>query len=240
MKAHYHSVETFGTVDGKGIRYVLFLTGCALGCRFCHNPDTWRQGGKTITVAGVLAEYQKYRPYYEASGGGLTVSGGEPLLQAGFVAELFAACRREGISTTLDTAGYAGRSAFDQVLPYTDAVLYGLKGATDRTYRRLTQAGSRPIIDNLRHASSSGVPVTVRYILIPAVNDSEQELLALAGIIHSLPQPAALEILPYHTMGVKKWAGLGLEYSLSGIRPASDQDVNQAKEFLARQGIAAV
>lgn len=240
MQGYYHSVETFGTVDGKGIRYVLFLTGCALGCRFCHNPDTWARGEKLISVAEVLSDYNKYRSYYEASGGGLTVSGGEPLLQAAFVAKLFTACRQQGIHTTLDTAGFAAREDIDMVLPYTDAVLFGLKAALNRTHQDLTVSSAGVIRENLRYIAEAPVELTLRYIIIPTVNDSEQELMALVQMLRSLPRPIMIELLPYHAMGAAKWQHLGKEYTLADIPAASDTDTDKAKAFLARQGLTVV
>ena len=238
MQGYYHSVETFGTVDGKGIRYVLFLTGCALGCRFCHNPDTWARGEKTITVDQVLSDYGRYRSYYDASGGGITVSGGEPLLQAPFVAELLASCRRQGIHTTLDTAGFADQSSIDLVLPHADAVLFGLKTAVNRTHQYLTAAGVEPILQSLRHIAAAPVDLLLRYILIPDINNSDSELLALAQLLQSLPRSIAVDLLPYHVMGTDKWGRLGMAYELTGIPPASAADIAKAKAFLAKQGLA--
>lgn len=240
MDGYYHSVETFGTVDGRGIRYVLFLTGCALGCRFCHNPDTWAKGTKTIAVDQVVEDYNKYRPYYEASRGGITVSGGEPLLQADFVAELFAVCRQQGIHTTLDTAGFAERQSIDRVLPYTDAVLFGLKAALSRTHQSVTAASTEAIWANLSYIAAMPVELTIRYILIPTVNNSEQELLALARMINGLSRPVAIELLPYHTMGTAKWSQLGLAYTLADIPAASAADIEKAREFLNGHGLAVV
>jgi pyruvate formate lyase activating enzyme len=240
MKGNYHSVETFGTVDGKGIRYVLFVTGCALGCRFCHNPDTWEPGGQVISVEEVLADYQKYRVYYEASGGGLTVSGGEPLLQPGFVAGLFAACRREGIHTTLDTAGFAPRAAIEAVLPYTDAVLFGLKAADGFVHRHLTGKTNKDIIGNLEYAVGFGVPLTLRYIIIPGMTDRPEELKQLAELIARLPGKVPVELLPYHILGRGKWECLGRVYPLADTRQADANDLERAKYWLADYGITEV
>lgn len=240
MQGYYHSVETFGTVDGKGIRYVLFLTGCALGCRFCHNPDTWARGEKTITIDQVLSDYSKYRSYYDASGGGITVSGGEPLLQAAFVAELFAVCRRQGIHTTLDTAGFADKSSIDLVLPHIDAVLFGLKTAVNSTHQYLTTSSAEPVLQSLRHIAAAPVDLLLRYILIPGINNSADELLAVVQLLQSLPRPIAVDLLPYHVMGADKWARLGMAYELTGIPPASAADLGEAKAFLAKQGLAVV
>lgn len=240
MQGYYHSVETFGTVDGQGIRYVLFLSGCALGCRFCHNPDTWVRGEKSITVPEILSDYSKYRPYYEASGGGITVSGGEPLLQAMFVAELFAACRQQGIHTTLDTAGFADSCSIDLVLPHTDAVLFGLKTAVNRTHQYLTASGAKLVLESLRHIAAAPVALSLRYILIPGINSSVSELQALVQMLKSLPRPIAVELLPYHTMGIEKWERLGMTYGLPDTLPASSEDIEQAKTFLAGQGLSVV
>ena len=237
MKGYYHSIETFGTVDGKGIRYVLFLTGCALSCRFCHNPDTWEPGGRTVTVDAVLDDYAKYAPYYKASGGGITVSGGEPLLQPGFVAALFAACRRKGIHTTLDTAGFVPAAALEAVLPQADAVLFGLKAVEEATHRRLTGHGNSGILANLHIAADSGCELIVRYIVVPGVNDSEKELKALATLLNSLGQQLKVELLAYHLMGKAKWQQLGKPYELEGVPAADETAMRRAAEILSWQGV---
>lgn len=239
MKAAYHSVETFGTVDGQGIRYVLFLSGCALGCVFCHNPDTWERGDKTITVAEVLADLNKYRRFYEASGGGLTVSGGEPLLQADFVAALFQACRELGIHTTLDTAGYACPDSVDKVLPYTDAVLFSIKAPTADQYRRLTVADNDLVLGNLRRLAAH-VPVTLRYVVIPGLTNTVSDLNQLAALVKTLPQLVPVELLAYHSLGREKWAKLGLDYQLQAVPDAGSKELLAAKTMLELQGIQIV
>lgn len=240
MQGYYHSVETFGTVDGNGIRYVLFLSGCRLGCRFCHNPDTWAAGDKMITVGEVLADYNRYRPFYEASGGGLTVSGGEPLLQAGFVASLFAACGREGVHTTLDTAGYADLAAINKVLPYTGAVLFGLKAATDTVSRQLTSTGIEPIRAVLSRVAAAPVALTIRYIVIPGINNSIEEFSALAELVLGLPRQVPVELLPYHAMGSEKWRRLGWEYALADIPAATPEAMAAAGDMLQSLGLKTV
>lgn len=236
MKAYYHSIETFGAVDGPGIRYVLFLTGCNLGCAFCHNPDTWTQGKKTITVAEVLEDIAQYRSFYEAPGG-ITVSGGEPLLQAGFVAELFKACKAEGIHTVLDTSGYASRQSVEIVLPYADQVLFCLKAVSPKVHRQLTVGDNDAIIANLQHIVAA-TTVTVRYVIIPGINDSQSELMALAGLLHALTTSVKVELLPYHTLGRHKWESLGLPYRLPAVPDAKPDDMNRAKQILEDAGIA--
>ena len=236
MKATYHSVETFGTVDGQGIRYVLFLSGCGLGCIFCHNPDTWAEGDKTITVEEVLADISKYRRFYDASGGGLTVSGGEPLLQADFVAALFKACRELGIHTTLDTAGYASPESVEKVLPYTDAVLFSIKAPTAEQYRLLTVADNAVILGNL-HRLAARVPVTLRYVIIPGLNHTISDLNQLAVLIKALPRPVPVELLAYHSMGREKWSQLGLDYQLKDVPDAGRKELAAARRILELQGI---
>lgn len=236
MKAYYHSIETFGTVDGQGIRYVLFLAGCSLGCVFCHNPDTWSYGEKVITIPEILADYHKYRSFYDASGGGITVSGGEPLLQADFVAELFKACRELGIHTTLDTAGYCTQQQVFKVIPYTDAVLFSLKATTAEQYQFLTVTDNAVILANLRHFAAH-IPITLRYVLIPGINDSISDLVQLAGLIKTLPSLVPVELLAYHTLGREKWLKLGLEYRLEEVPDATGAQIAQAKRQLEAQGI---
>ncbi|MEG6584393.1 pyruvate formate-lyase-activating protein [Dendrosporobacter sp. 1207_IL3150] len=236
MKAYYHSVETFGTVDGRGIRYVLFLSGCTLGCIFCHNPDTWASGDKTITVEEVLKDFTKYRSFYTSSGGGITVSGGEPLLQAEFVAELFKACREQGIHTTLDTSGYCSEQNAALVLPYVDEVLFCLKAATAESYKSLTLADNTKILANLNHFAAS-TELNIRYVIIPDINNSEEDMIKLAELIKSLPKQVPVDLLPYHSLGREKWDKLGMPYQLSDVPDAELKHINEAKKVLINQGI---
>nr|WP_092074568.1 radical SAM protein [Dendrosporobacter quercicolus]NSL49039.1 radical SAM protein [Dendrosporobacter quercicolus DSM 1736]SDN01901.1 pyruvate formate lyase activating enzyme [Dendrosporobacter quercicolus] len=236
MRAFYHSVETFGTVDGAGIRYVLFLAGCTLGCAFCHNPDTWSKGNKLISVDEVLADLSQYRRYYDLSGGGITVSGGEPLLQSDFVAALFKACREQGIHTTLDTSGYCPAGHAAKVAPYTDAVLFGVKIAPAELYPRLTLGNGRTVLENLRYLAAHTV-LTVRYAVIPGVNNSAADFTRLAGLVQSLPRPVPVELLAYHTLGRGKWLKLGLEYRLEGVPDADGSHLTAARHMLAAHGI---
>ena len=238
MKGYYHSRETFGTVDGAGIRYVLFLAGCGLGCAFCHNPDTWARGTQTIESERVLHEVNEYRGFYENSGGGITLSGGEPLLQPEFTAEVFRICREDGISTTLDTAGYCHKEALLQVLPYTDHVLFSLKAATPAMHRQLTAADSnRQILENLA-VIARRKPVTLRYVLLPGLTDGDAEAAGLIRIIRGLgAMELAVDVLPYHTMGVYKWQELGMDYQLSDIPEPTRQQLDDFKRKLQQAGI---
>lgn len=236
MQAYYHSINTFGTVDGPGIRYVLFLAGCELACSFCHNPDTWVMSGKTITVEEVMKEILEYRSFYDTSGGGLTVSGGEPLLQPDFVAALFEKCHLQGIHTVLDTGGFARPEALKKVLPHTDAILFSLKAADINIHRQLTGRGNELIIANLIHAASN-CSLTLRYVIIPGINDSSSDLSQLANLVKQLPTSVQLDLLPYHTMGLTKWEALKIPYKLGHVPAATETDVKRVKAFLLQAGL---
>lgn len=236
MVGYYHSKETFGTVDGKGIRYVLFLAGCSLGCTFCHNPDSWARGDKTITVEEVMADVEQYRSFYESSGGGITVSGGEPLLQPKFVAELFKACHQAKIHTTVDTAGFYRQDILDSVLEHTDHVLFSLKAVDAKIHRYLTKADNKEILGNLQYIAKQK-PISLRYVVVPGINDSEKEIAALSSLIKKIGGDIKVELLGYHTMGVYKWKELGMEYKLSDVKPASKEDVRKVRVALEHAGI---
>ncbi|CUH96002.1 hypothetical protein P22_2090 [Propionispora sp. 2/2-37] len=237
MKGYYHSIETFGTVDGPGIRYVLFLSGCRLACRFCHNPDTWQQTDKTITVEEVLSDIERYRSYYLSSDGGLTLSGGEPLLQPDFAASLFKECQNRGFHTLLDTSGYCPQEHIRQVLPYTDMVQFSLKTVDKAKHYLLTAGGNELILDNLRYIASQHTPLVIRYVVIPGLTDSLQDMEDLTGFLHSLPGKPVIELLAYHTLGCEKWQTLGLNYSLPDVSPASDQQVEQFASLLRSRNV---
>lgn len=236
MVGYYHSKETFGTVDGKGIRYVLFLAGCSLGCAFCHNPDSWARGDKTITVEEVMADVEQYRSFYESSGGGITVSGGEPLLQPAFVAELFKACHQAKIHTTVDTAGFYRQDILDSVLKHTDHVLFSLKAVDAKIHRYLTKADNKEILGNLQYIAKQK-PISLRYVVVPGINDSEKEIAALSSLIKKIGGDIKVELLGYHTMGVYKWKELGMEYKLDNIKPSTKEDVKKIYEQLKTSGI---
>lgn len=236
VKGYYHSIDTFGAVDGRGIRYVLFMSGCSLGCKFCHNPDTWEQGNKVITAAEILKDYKRYRPFYNASSGGITVSGGEPLLQADFVAELFELCRHEGIHTTLDTSGYGPPSGITTVVAHTDEVLFSIKAVNPLKHKMLTQQNNDVILTNLRTAAALA-SITIRYVVIPDLNDSYEDIEALGMLVNSLNKDVPVELLPYHTLGRQKWDSLGWSYQLDDVRDATPENINFVRSILTKQHI---
>ncbi|SHK82096.1 pyruvate formate lyase activating enzyme [Selenomonas ruminantium] len=236
VKGFYHSKLSFGTVDGPGIRYVLFLAGCQMGCAFCHNPDTWAKGQQLITAEEVLQDVEDYRQFYDSSGGGITISGGEPLLQPEFVADLLGRAKARGLHTAIDTCGLASKEAIMQVLPHVDRVLFSLKGSTEGSYQALTKAGLQDILGNLRLIAARK-PVTLRYVLIPGYTDGKDSLSALIGIVRALPQTVELEVLPYHTMGIAKWDELGWDYTLQDVPEPAKGEVDAFRQSLRQAGI---
>ncbi len=202
-----------------------------MGCAFCHNPDTWQQGEKQISVDEVLADMERYRPFYENSGGGLTVSGGEPLQQAAFVAALFAAARQAGFSTVLDTSGCGTRQDWDAVLPVSDIVQFSLKAMRPETHRRLTRADAASLRRNLSYAAAHPVRLIIRFVIIPGLTDSEAEINELAALVADLPAETSVEFLPYHAMGREKWRQLGLAYELEGVPEAGAADMERVKAY---------
>lgn len=242
MIGNIHSVESCGTVDGPGIRYVVFTQGCLLRCQFCHNPDTWGIGeGKDITVDEIVNDLKAYLPFIKASNGGITVSGGEPLLQIPFVTALFKACKKLGISTALDSSGgcFSERPEFlkelDGLLKYTDLVLLDLKHIDTDKHKRLTGKHNEHILTFAHYLSDKKIPVWVRHVLVPSITDSNEDLAKLGEFISTLSNVKKIEILPYHKLGVYKWETLGLQYPLEGIEPPSEASVNHAYSLLNRK-----
>lgn len=236
MDAFYHSIERCGTVDGPGMRYVLFLNGCSLRCSFCHNPDTWQRGEKTVSVETVLQQYERNRHFYDASKGGITLSGGEPLLQSEFVAELLAACRKRNIHTLIDTAGHYPAANLDDVLPQLDAAMFSVKTAIAAKHKEICGAEPDLAWSNLRRIAAA-VSTTLRYVLIPGLTDQPEDLTALAELYHTLPSRTKLELLPYHSMGRYKWQASGLSYKLDDVPDASLKELDAASAQLRLQGV---
>jgi pyruvate formate lyase activating enzyme len=241
MNGNIHSIETFGTVDGPGIRYIVFTQGCLLRCQYCHNADTWEIGkGKQMSVDEIIADLVTYLPFIEASGGGITVSGGEPLLQLPFLIELFKECKKRGIHTTIDSSGgcYSTSTNFqeqlNELLLYTDLILLDLKHINRHKHKALTGMTNDHILQFARHLSDQQLPVWIRHVLVPTVTDDRNDLHELGDFIGSLNNVKKIEILPYHKLGVYKWEALGLEYPLQNIEPPSDEKVQQAYEILTK------
>lgn len=241
MIGNIHSIETFGTVDGPGIRYVIFTQGCLLRCQFCHNADTWEIGiGKKMSVSEIMEDLTSYLPFIEASGGGITVSGGEPLLQLPFLIELFKECKKLGIHTTIDSSGgcFSHAETFQknlkELMNYTDLILLDLKHIDKKKHKKLTGMANDHILEFARFLSANGKPVWVRHVLVPTVTDDEEDLTKLGQFIGTLHNVEKVEVLPYHQLGVYKWEALGMEYPLKGIEPPTDEKVALAENLLTK------
>ena len=233
-----HSVETCGTVDGPGIRYVVFTQGCPLRCLYCHNPDCREiTGGKVVTVTELLKDILRYRAYIDSSGGGVTVTGGEPLLQPEFVAELFKACQQQGLHTTLDTSGFSDLSAAQHVLPYTDLVLLDIKSFDPKTYHQVTQVSLEPTLRLARYLNERQIPAWIRFVLVPGLTNSVNNVEGLAQFVAKLTNVKRVEVLPFHQMGAYKWEQLGFDYKLKDVLPPTADQVQQVKDIFLRYGL---
>ena len=221
MTGRIHSKETFGTVDGPGIRYVVFFQGCPLRCKFCHNRDTWdRQGGTEVSVDELVRDVLSYKSFIDASRGGVTATGGEPLLQARFIAAFFRALRARSIHTALDTSGYRRiDGAVDELLDETDLVLLDVKHMDDAVHRDLVGVPNSPILAFAEHLAQRGAAIWLRHVVVPGYSDDLSHAEDLAAYAAGLGNVAQVELLPYHEMGAHKWEALGFRYELAGTPP---------------------
>lgn len=233
-----HSIETFGTVDGPGIRSILFFQGCPLRCKYCHNRDTWDvKDGTEYTAEELIDNVSRYSSYWRSSGGGITASGGEATLQADFLAELFAIAKERDIHTCLDTSGFVDVEKIDKVLDNTDLVLLDIKHMNEEEAKNLTGVGIEKTLKLARHLDERNIPIWLRHVLVPGVTDSEENLSQIGELAASLNNIDRLEILPYHTMGVHKWENMGLDYELKDVRDADADDVARAAEIIEKHGV---
>lgn len=233
-----HSVESFGSADGPGVRYIVFLKGCAMRCKYCHNPDTWAgQGEDWQTPEEVLNKALRYKNYWKKNGG-ITVSGGEALLQIDFVTELFRLAKEKGVNTCLDTSGnpftrqepFFGK--FRKLMEVTDLFMLDIKHMDPAGHRKLTGCDNANILDMARFLSDSGKAMWIRHVLVPGITDDEEQLTSLRKFIDTLKTVERVEILPYHTLGVFKWKELEIPYQLEGVEPPTEEQVKRAKELL--------
>jgi len=238
-KGYVHSVETFGSVDGPGMRYVVFLSGCPLHCSYCHNPDTQnRRIGQQLTAKEVVADALRYRNFIRK--GGITISGGEPLMQPAFVEAIFVEAKKAGIHTVLDTSGFLGAKASDRLLEYTDLVLLDIKSWTPETYKHVTGVSREPTLTFARRLNWMGKPVWLRFVLVPGLTDKSNNIRGVAAFAAELGNVERVEILPFHQYGRSKYAELGLAYQLADTPTATSDDVERAKAFFQEFGIQAL
>jgi pyruvate formate lyase activating enzyme len=233
-KAKIHSFETFGTVDGPGIRFIIFMQGCNFKCLYCHNPDTWVYNCNTqYSVPEIMEKIKKYIPYFKKSGGGLTISGGEPLLQLDFLIELFYECKRQNIHTALDTNGSIKiNNKVERLITLTDLVLLDIKHMEAETHKRLTGSLNDNTLEFARYLNQNKIPTWLRYVVVPGLTDDEDNLILLKKFIDSLPNIEKVELLPFHKIGEYKWQELSLTYDLINTPAATESHIFRVKKIL--------
>ena len=238
MVGRVHSLETFGAVDGPGIRFVVFMQGCPMRCLYCHNPDTWSlEGGKKISVAELVRQIKKYKNYFGEKGG-VTVTGGEPLFQIDFVTKLFKVLKKQKINTCLDTSGIlfnkqtAVRKKYDTLMKYTDLVLLDLKQFDADKHKSLTGYDNQNILSFATYLSDKKKPMWVRFVLVPGITDNLEDVQKLKTFLNTLKNVVKVEVLPYHNMGEKKYAEIGMEYRLRGVKSPDPDLVAKISDIL--------
>ncbi len=238
IKGAIHTVESFGSVDGPGVRFIIFLKGCAMRCKYCHNADTWDMKSEDMRSPDeLLDQAERFRAYWGEEGG-ITVSGGEPLLQIDFLLELFKEAKRRGINTCIDTSGqpFTRRepffSRFQELMTYTDTLLVDIKHIDPVEHRKLTAQPNENILDMLQYLSDINKPVWIRHVLVPGITDDEGWLYETRRFIETLRNVEKIEVLPYHSLGEYKWEALGMKYPLKGVETPSDDRVENAAMIL--------
>lgn len=231
-KGRIHSYEVGSTVDGPGLRFVVFTQGCPLRCLYCHNPDTRDPLlGEEITVESLLHEMNKYHSYFDGGHGGITISGGEPLLQAEFVASVLKEAKANGLHTALDTSGFGSHHSLELVLPYTDLVLLDIKASDPSLYQRLTHVELKTTIETARHLSAINKTMWVRFVLVPGLTDDPKNIEGVAQLCTGLSSLERVEILGFHKLGAHKWKSLGLDFQLENTPPATQDDLRRAQRI---------
>ncbi len=230
-----HSIESFGTVDGPGIRFVIFMQGCPMRCLYCHNPDTWSNDiNKKMTVQEILEKYNSIKEFLR--NGGITVTGGEPLLQIDFVTDLFKQAKINNIHTAIDTSGVLfnqkNKNKIDELIKYTDLVLLDIKHINDEKHKELTGFSNKSILDFAVYLSEKNIPTWIRHVVVPTITDSEKDLKELGKFLSTLNNIKALDILPYHNMGITKYESLCIEYPLKDIPPLTKEAAIKARQTI--------
>ena len=238
IKGYVNSIETFGLVDGPGVRFVVFMQGCNMRCKYCHNPETWKLScAEEWTPKDLFNKAYRYKTYWKDNGG-ITVSGGEALLQIDFVTEFFKLAKEKNIQTVLDTSGNPFTreeefySKFVELMKYTDIVILDIKEMDEEKHKNITGFTNKNILDMARCLSDMGKEMWIRRVLVPGLTDDEEDLHKTKEFIDSLKTVSKVEILPYHTLGVFKWEKLGIKYPLDGVKVPSEEEIEKAKKIL--------
>ncbi|MFF0088174.1 pyruvate formate-lyase-activating protein [Streptomyces canus] len=235
-----HSWDLSTGVDGPGTRFVLFVSGCPLRCLYCANPDTWHmRDGKETTVDEVMQEIEKYRAFITTAGGGVTVTGGEPLLQPAFTGAILRSCKEAGLHTALDTSGFLGARASDEILSETDLVLLDIKSFDVNTYRRLTGGELGPTLNFATRLDRLGVPMWIRYVLVPGWTDAPDAIDGMAGFVAGLGSVDRVDVLPFHKLGAAKYEALGLPFPLRDTPGPTRDSVDRVREQFRAHGLMA-
>ena len=231
--ARVHSIESFGTVDGPGIRFIVFLQGCNLQCKYCHNRDTWDlKGGQERSLEDILKQVEKYKNYIMPEGG-VTVTGGEPLLQVDFLIQFFKELKERGIHTCIDTSGMVPLTdRVKELLELTDLVLLDIKHIDSEKCKKLVGVSNKLELEFARYLSDNNIKMWIRQVIIPGYTDDEQDLLKLKEFINTLKTVEKIELLPYHSMGKYKWNRLNIKYELEDVREATQEDIDKASKLL--------
>ncbi|MBR5166225.1 MAG: pyruvate formate lyase-activating protein [Ruminococcus sp.] len=235
MTGRIHSTDSFGTVDGPGVRFVVFFQGCPLRCQYCHNPDTWDfDGGREVTAEELMREYDSYKEFLTS--GGITATGGEPLAQPEFLAELFRLAKSKGVHTCLDTSAGVwspeNSAKIDEVLRFTDLVMLDIKHIDNEQHKALTGIGNTNILRFAEHLRDLDIPVWIRHVVVPGITDSHDELFRLGEFLSTLKNLKALDVLPYHDMAKPKYERLGIAYPLPDTPPLSKEGAIAAREVI--------
>ena len=234
-----HSVESCGTVDGPGIRFIVFLSGCSLRCQYCHNPDTsFKRRGKERTVEDVLEEISRYASFLKTAKGGVTISGGDPLFQPDFTRALLRSCKEMGLHTCIDTSGHLGCNADDAMLADTDLVLLDIKAWNPEQYKHVTAQNLQLTLDFAEKLAARRIPMWLRYVLVPGLTDQLEDITALARYAAGLGNVQRVDVLPFHQMGKFKWGELGLEYPLMELEPPAQELTDKVRSIFRENGFA--
>lgn len=241
VDGYIHSVETLGTVDGPGVRFVVFTQGCPHRCLYCHNPDTWRlKGGKLVASADLLDQIENASTFLQRARGGVTISGGEPLAQPKFVASILRGCKEMNLHTALDTTGFLGKKVSDAMLNDIDLVLLDIKSYDPETYRRVCGVDLEPTLDFARRLESLGRKMWIRFVLVPGLTDAQANVEGLADFVASLKMVERVEVAPFHKMGEFKWKELRMPYQLAGTEAPTPESVAEVRRAFSSRGLVVV
>ena len=227
-----HSMETMGLVDGPGIRVVVFLQGCSLRCKYCHNPDTWEYGaGEEYTPEQLVNKLKRYKPYFNTSNGGVTFSGGEPLRQPKFLLEALKLCKKEGIHTCIDTSGF-GFGEYDEILKYTDLILFDIKDVTREGYKNVTLVDIDESLNFLEAMKRNKTKIWIRHVVVPGLTDGTEHIKEIKKFIETIDNVDKVELLPYHLLGVNKYEKMGIKYPLEGTEAMDKEKIKEYKKII--------